>query len=334
MALTHNPGIPDADIQRQLEHALQACRRGEQGQHALRSLDRELRAVHWQAQEQAGIELVAAGDLAWYDRVFVQSLTFGVIPERLRDSTTPSGLPTLDTLLGAAGEARARWFDSDDRYCVPEFTRDQRFRLSWEQLFEDVEHAHELGHKVKPVLIGPLTYLWLGRAKDEGFDRLELLDRLLPIYGEILGRLAGLGVEWIQIDEPILGLDLPQAWKTGFERAYHSLQYSPLKKLIATQFGVVQENLGLVASLPVAGLHLDQVLTPEQLTHVLDRLPTYKVLSLGVANAGDAWTQDQSAALATLDRAQERFGENLWFASSCSLSQRLTDKGVSAPLEA
>lgn len=334
MTLIHNPGISAAHIERELGTALDACRRGELGQQALRSIDRQLRAVHWQAQKESGIELVAAGDLAWYDRVLVQSLTFGVIPERLIDTTTPSGLPTLETLFGAARVERARWFDSDARYCVPEFTCDQRFRLSWEQLFEDVEQAHALGHKVKPVLIGPLTYLWLGKTKDESFDRLELLDRLLPVYGEVLGRLAGLGVEWIQIDEPILGLDLPQAWKTGFERAYHSLQYSPLKKLIAAQFGVVPENLGLVASLPVAGLHLDPVLTPEQLTHVLDRLPAYKVLSLGIANAGDSWTQDQSAALAALDLAQERFGENLWFAGASSLPSEHVGEEVPIPLEA
>ncbi|MBV6247942.1 5-methyltetrahydropteroyltriglutamate--homocysteine S-methyltransferase, partial [Pseudomonas aeruginosa] len=113
------------------------------------------------------------------------------------------------------------------------------------------DEARALGHQVKPVLIGPLTYLWLGKAKGAEFDRLDLLDRLLPLYGQIFRRLAGQGVEWVQIDEPILVLDLPQAWKNAFERAYNLLQSEPLKKLVATYFGGLEDNLGLAANLPV-----------------------------------------------------------------------------------
>src|SRR5690606_36182866 len=161
------------------------------------------------------------------------------------------------------------------------------FQLSWEQLFEEVEEARELGHAVKPVVIGPLTYLWLGKVKDadalaNGFDRLDLLERLLPLYGEIFQRLAAQGVEWVQIDEPILALDLPQDWTNAFERAYNLLQRDPLKKLVATYFGGLEDNLGLAASLPVEGLHIDLVRAPEQFPTILDRLPAYKVLSLGV----------------------------------------------------
>lgn len=225
---------------------------------------------------------------------------------------------------GSHGQAQyaqelTKWFDTNYHYLVPEFTRDQRFQLSWEQLFEEVDEATALGHQVKPVIIGPLTYLWLGKAKDGGFDKLELLDRLLPIYGEILGRLAGQGVEWVQIDEPILSLDLPQDWKNAFERAYHSLQYSPLKKLIATYFGGLEDNLGLAVALPVAGLHVDLVRAPEQLPALLDRLPTYKVLSLGVVNGRNVWRCDLEAAHEGLLEAKLRFADNLWVAGSCSL---------------
>src|SRR5690606_20851407 len=117
-----------------------------------------------------------------------------------------------------------KWFDTNYHYLVPEFSVDQQFELSWEQLFEEVEEAKALGHAVKPVVIGPLTYLWLGKAKGGEFDKLDLLERLLPLYGQIFRRLADQGVEWVQIDEPILVLDLPQSWKNAFERAYHLLQ--------------------------------------------------------------------------------------------------------------
>ena len=112
---------------------------------------------------------------------------------------------------------------------VPEFTADQAFALSWEQLFEEVDEAKALGHAVKPVVIGPLTYLWLGKTKGADFDKLELVDRLLPLYDQIFNRLAAQGVEWVQIDEPILALDLPQDWKNAYERVYNILQRAPLK---------------------------------------------------------------------------------------------------------
>src|SRR5690606_5653073 len=247
------------------------------------------------------------GDFAWYDQVLTHSLMFGVVPERFRPRD--GGLPTLDTLFamargvsgdccgGAHAQEMTKWFDSNYHYLVPEFTADQTFRLSWEQLFEEVAEARALGHAVKPVIIGPLTYLWLGKCKGGDFERLDLLERLLPVYGEILQRLKTLGVDWVQIDEPILGLDLPQAWKAGFERAYNLLQREPGKKLIATYFAGLEDNLALAAGLPVDGLHVDLVRAPEQFPVVLDWLPAYKVLSLGVVDGRNVWRTDLDKAL-------------------------------------
>ncbi|MBI6851548.1 hypothetical protein YA0002_02125 [Pseudomonas cichorii] len=327
MALAHNLGFPRIGADRELKKALEAFWKGDLDQDGLRATGRELRAANWQLQKDAGIELLPVGDFAWYDQVLTHSLTFGVIPERFAQSRDAAGLPTLDTLFAIArgasvrdGEKQAQWFDTHDHYLIPEFSRDQCFQLSWEQLFEEVEEAHAQGHKVKPVMIGPLTYLWLGKTRGEDFNKLDLVERLLPVYGEILGRLARQGVEWVQIDEPILTLDLPQDWKNAFERTYHSLQYSPLKKLIATCFGGLDGNLGLAVSLPVDGLHIDLVRAPEQLATVLDRLPTYKVLSLGVVDERNVGRCDLDKALVALEQAQVRFGENLWVAcSSASL---------------
>ena len=335
MALAHTLGFPRIGADRELKKALEAYWKGDLDQAALRQTGRELRARHWQLQAQAGIELLPVGDFAWYDQMLAHSAAFGVVPSRFADALGADGRPTLDTLFAmargagsccgnAAGETQhalelTKWFDTNYHYLVPEFSADQRFVLSWEQLFEEVDEAVALGHKVKPVLIGPLTYLWLGKAKGSAFDKLDLLERLLPVYGEILSRLARQGVEWVQIDEPILGLDLPQDWKNAFERAYHILQYSPLKKLLATYFASLDDNLGLAAGLPVDGLHVDLVRAPEQLPAVLDRLSTYKVLSVGVVNGRNVWRCDLEAALAHLQQARERFGANLWVASSCSL---------------
>ncbi|BBP72649.1 5-methyltetrahydropteroyltriglutamate--homocysteine methyltransferase [Pseudomonas sp. Seg1] len=336
MAVAHTLGFPRIGADRELKKALEAYWKGDLDQAALNQVGCDLRAAHWQLQKDAGIDLLPVGDFAWYDQVLTHSLTFGVIPERFDNVRDEHGQPSLDTLFAMARGATAgccggehgktqyaqeltKWFDTNYHYLVPEFTADQPFKLSWEQLFDEVEEARALGHNVKPVIIGPLTYLWLGKAKGNEFDKLDLLERLLPVYNEILGRLAAQGVEWVQIDEPILTLDLPQAWKSAFERAYHILQYSPLKKLVATYFSGLQDNLGLAVGLPVQGLHIDAVRAPEQLGHVLDRLPTYKILSVGLVNGRNVWRCELEQALAQLQSAQERFGDNLWVSSSCSL---------------
>ncbi|WP_027908041.1 5-methyltetrahydropteroyltriglutamate--homocysteine S-methyltransferase [Pseudomonas taiwanensis] len=329
MALAHNLGFPRIGRDCELKKAQEAFWKGELDEAGLREVGRALRASHWQLQKDAGIDLLPVGDFAWYDQVLTHSLTFGVIPERFRGQD--GARPTLQTLFamargvsanccgGAHAQEMTKWFDTNYHYLVPEFTADQLFSLSWEQLFEEVDEAKALGHGVKPVVIGPLTYLWLGKTKGSDFDKLDLLDRLLPLYDQILNRLAIQGVEWVQIDEPILALDLPQDWKNAFERAYNILQRAPLKKLVATYFGGLEDNLGLAANLPVDGLHIDLVRAPEQYPTILDRLPAYKVLSLGLVNGRNVWRCDLEKALQVARNAHDRLGDRLWVAPSCSL---------------
>ncbi|MGB3127016.1 MAG: 5-methyltetrahydropteroyltriglutamate--homocysteine S-methyltransferase [Pseudomonas sp.] len=343
MAVAHSLGFPRIGRDRELKKAQEAFWKGELDEAGLRAVGRELRKTHWDLQKQAGIELLPAGDFAWYDQVLTHSLMFGVIPERFRPA---DGQATLHTLFGMArgvsdsccdgahAQEMTKWFDTNYHYLVPEFSADQQFHLGWDQLFEEVQEARELGHTVKPVIIGPLTYLWLGKAKGGDFDKLDLLDRLLPLYGQIFQRLADQGVEWVQIDEPILVLDLPQDWKNAFERAYNQIQRDPLKKLLATYFGGLEENLGLAANLPVDGLHIDLVRAPEQYPTILDRLPAYKVLSLGVVNGRNVWRCDLENALATLQHAHEKLGDRLWVAPSCSLLHSPVDLGREDTLDA
>ncbi|GAB7528934.1 hypothetical protein PS3A_13430 [Pseudomonas sp. 3A(2025)] len=317
MALAHNLGFPCIGGGHELKNAQEAFCKGDLDEAGLRAVGRDLRAAHWQMQKDAGIELLPVGDFAWYDHVLTHSLTFGVIPQQLRHGAEK---PTLHTLFAMAhAQKMTRWFDTDYHYLVPEFTADQAFSLSWESLFEEVQEARDLGHAVKPVVIGPLTYLWLGKTQGADFDTLDLVDRLLPLYGQIFHRLAGQGVEWVQIDEPILTLDLPQAWKNAYERVYNILQREPLKKLVAICFGGLEDNLGLAANLPVDGLHIDLVRAPQQYPVILDRLPAYKILSLGLVDRCGAGRSDLDKALAVVRHAHERLGDRLWLAPSCSL---------------
>lgn len=325
MALAHNLGFPRIGRDRELKKALEAFWKGELDETGLRTVGRRLRAAHWQMQKDVGIELLPVGDFAWYDQVLTHSLMFGVVPERFhcREDGKPSLQTLFDMARGDCNDAHAlemtKWFDTNYHYLVPEFSTDQTFALNWEQLFEEVDEALSLGYRVKPVLIGPLTYLWLGKCKADGFDKLTLLQRLLPVYGQIFQRLADQGVEWVQIDEPILTLDLSQEWKNAFESVYNLLQRAPLKKMITTYFGGLDDNLTLAASLPVDGLHIDLVRAPDQYPTVLDRLPAYKVLSLGLVNGRNVWRCDLQKALQVVQHAHERLGERLWIAPSCSL---------------
>ena len=261
---------------------------------------RQQRQQAWRAQQAAGIELIGVADVGWGARVLAHSYLVGQVEAHEHTSQ--------------AGQARAPWFSGELTYRIPEFTRDQTFAIGWEQLFTEVAEACALGLAVKPVILGPLSYLWLGRARDSAFDRLELLERLLPVYGEIFARLATQGVEWVQIDEPILSLELPLAWRTAFERAYNLLQREPLKKLLAVRDGELSDNLGLATGLPVEGLHVDWPATVQVQQSLLDRLPAYKTLSLGLVEQGDADGSARERRLQFARQAGERLKERLWLA--------------------
>ncbi|MDR6677467.1 hypothetical protein [Pseudomonas oryzihabitans] len=271
----------------------------ESGAIAAFSAGQQRRQEHWRTEQAAGIELLAVGDFAWGDRVLAHSFLVGLT----------SGQSSVATRQGQS--ARARWFATEQSYQVPEFARDQAFAIGWEQLFAEVTEARALGLAVKPIVLGPLSYLWLGRARDTDADRLDLLERLLPVYGEIFARLAAQGVEWIQIDEPILTLELPLAWRNAFERAYNLLQREPLKKLLAVSHGELLDNLGLATGLPVEGLHVDWPRTAQAQQALLDRLPAYKTLSLGQVEREPG---QQEPRLTFIRQASERLKERLWLA--------------------
>ena len=282
--------------------------------------------MYWRMQKDAGLEWVSSGDFAWYDQMLNHSMMLGAIPARCAEDMDN----LLDTQFRMArgrapsGTATAacemtKWFDTNYHYIVPELYKGQTFQLTSHAIVEETREALAQGFKAKPILIGPLSWLWLGKIKGEPFDRLELLDNLLTVYGLVLSELAEAGVEWVQIDEPVLVLDLPQPWLQALEKAYNRLQNHDLKIMLATYFGGLQEATSTVVNLPVEGLHIDLVRAPDQLMTELDRLPAYKVLSVGVINGRNIWRADLSSILEQLKPAREQLGDRLWISSSCSL---------------
>ncbi|BCO31421.1 5-methyltetrahydropteroyltriglutamate--homocysteine methyltransferase [Thiohalobacter sp. COW1] len=342
MTTTHNLGFPRIGHRRELKFATEQYWRGEIDRDTLLRTGRELRERHWKLQQAAGLDLIPVGDFSLYDQVLDHAVMFGVVPRRFGHAGGPVDLDTMfrmargraPTGTPAAACEMTKWFDTNYHYLVPEFETDTRFALSSEHLFEQVEEAGALGIPVKPVLLGPLSFLWLGKSRDTRAAPLALLEQLLPVYGEVLERLAGLGADWVQIDEPILTLDLPAAWHKAFESTYHRLQSAPVKLLLTTYFGALQDNLCLAANLPVAGLHIDAVRAPEQVAAVADWLAPHKVLSVGSVDGRNIWRTDLSAALDRLEPLREALGERLWIAPSCSLLHVPVDLGQEDRLDA
>lgn len=211
-----------------------------------------------------------------------------------------------------------KWFDTNYHYIVPEFEKNTRFSLNSSHLLEQIQQARQTHHQVKPVILGPVTYLWLGKSKD-GSDKLDLLDDLLNTYAQLLHELENSGIEWVQIDEPILVMELAAEWKHALRKTYYQLQATPVKLLLTTYFGQLQDNLQLACELPVDGLHLDAITAKDEIAKVIDWLPTHKILSLGVINGRNIWKADLSATLDWLEPIAARLQDRFWLAPSCSL---------------
>lgn len=331
MTTIHNLGFPRIGTRRELKFALESYWKGESSRDELKALGAQLRQRHW--TQQASLDWVPVGDFSFYDQVLDMSFTLGNLPGRVRgfhgdaldnyfrvargrSAQTAEAHAPDDSDVAAA--EMTKWFDTNYHYIVPEFTASTKFRLDASRLLEQLAEAKAQGVKAKPVIIGPVTYLSIGKTKDSS-DRLALLPRLLPVYAELLEALAAQGVEWVQIDEPILVTELGADWQRAFNTAYHQIGNARVKLLLASYFGQLQENAPLAASLPVAGLHIDAINGRDDVLPLIDLLPANKVLSLGVINGRNIWKTDLNAVLDWLEPLAKRLGERLWLAPSCSL---------------
>lgn len=337
--LNHTLGFPRVGLKRELKKAQESYWAGNSTQEELLNVGRELRARHWQQQQQAGVDLVPVGDFAWYDHVLTTSLLLGNVPERHQNADGSIDLDTLfrigrgraPTGTPAAAAEMTKWFNTNYHYMVPEFQQGQQFKLGWTQLLDEVDEALALGHKIKPVLLGPVTYLWLGKVKGEQFDRLSLLQDILPVYQQVLGELAKRGIEWVQIDEPALVLELPQEWLDAYQPAYQALQ-GQVKLLLTTYFDSIGHNLDIIRALPVQGLHVDVVAGQDDIAELNATLPQEWLLSLGVINGRNVWRADLSH---WFERLQPLVNSRpLWLGSSCSLLHSPIDLSEETRLDA
>jgi 5-methyltetrahydropteroyltriglutamate--homocysteine methyltransferase len=339
MVRTHNLGFPRIGKRRELKFALEQYWKGGPSEELTAVADR-LRDENWRAQ--SALDLCPVGDFSLYDHVLDTNFLFGNVPSRARAlgdgqfdayfRMARGRAPRDGEGPGVRAGEMTKWFDTNYHYIVPEFAADTRFELDAAELLAQVAEARRAGGQPKPVLTGPVTYLWLGKAKD-GSDKLELLPRLLPQYVKLLEQLSLAGVDWVQLDEPILVTELDVRWQDAIRTSYAALGVAGPKLLLASYFGTLEDNLDLVCDLPVAGLHVDAVKGRGELPRIAERWSRDKVLSVGIVDGRNIWKTDLSKALDVLLPLHAERGEHLWIAPSCSLLHVPVDLENEANLE-
>ncbi|MBL4672481.1 MAG: 5-methyltetrahydropteroyltriglutamate--homocysteine S-methyltransferase [Arenicella sp.] len=326
MVRTHNLGFPRIGGKRELKFALERYWKNQIPQQALLETGLELRQRHW--EQLSNLDLVPVGDFSYYDQVLDMSFMLGNIPKRAHRSLANEldqyfrvarGRSPKDSESQCvhAGEM-TKWFDTNYHYIAPEFTSDTAFSLNPNRLLQQIEEAKAMGVNPKPVLVGPVSYLWLGKSKDSS-DRLELLPKLLSAYKELLQKLASAGVQWVQIDEPILVTELDESWCEAIKVSYQAFDKSPVKLLLASYFGELKENQSLLCDLPVSGIHLDAINGQDDISGIMAQLKDDQVLSLGVINGRNIWKTNLTQTLNWLEPIAQQLKSRLWLAPSCSL---------------
>lgn len=330
---TNNLGYPRIGSNRELKKSSEKYWAGKISVTELIRTGVEIRKSNWELQKKAGIDLIPSNDFSFYDHVLDMSLMLGAIPKRYHKVILDKSNSEIDLYFAMArgyqknnldikAMEMTKWFDTNYHYIVPEFTKDQKFNLFSTKIVDEFLEAKNLGIQTKPVLIGPVSFILLGKEKETGFHKLDLLKNLLPVYIDILTRLKEAQVEWVQFDEPFLGLDLDSTAKEAFIYAYEEInkKFPTLKKLVATYFEGLKDNTTLALSLPVQAIHIDLVRCPQQLDEILQKIPSGKKLSLGIVDGRNIWKNNYQHSLKTIHKTIEKIGEeNVMIAPSCSL---------------
>ncbi|MCO5240951.1 MAG: 5-methyltetrahydropteroyltriglutamate--homocysteine S-methyltransferase [Chitinophagaceae bacterium] len=332
---THNLGYPRIGNHRELKKANEAYWAGKISAHELEQTGQSIRRFNWLLQKDAGIDWVPCNDFSFYDHVLDTCLMTGAIPERFHSLIEKKQVNHLDLLFAMArgyqkndddipAMEMTKWFDTNYHYIVPEFKTNQKFSFFHNKIVNEFAEAKRGGFQAKPVLLGPVSFLLLGKEKEAGFNRLELLDSLLPVYFEVLKRLDENGAYFIQFDEPCLSLNLSDAERGAFTKTYQAIKakFPDLQIILTSYFECYGNNLQTVLALPLHTLHLDLVRCPSQLNDILetDFVKSKMHLSLGVIDGRNIWKNDFKQSLSLIDKAVEKMDkERVWIAPSCSL---------------
>lgn len=336
MNTTHISGFPRVGAKRELKFAIEKLWRSEATEEDVIQVAKDIRKKNRDLQIASGLNLVPVNDFSLYDHVLDQLVLVGGIPVRFGFNPQELGMKQYFQLARGNKAQPAmemtKWFDTNYHYLVPEWTKGMSFKANTTKLINELKEAKSADHDLKPTIVGPVSLLYLGKVKGDDFNRLDLLEKLVPVYQEILRSIVNEGVTWVQIDEPILGLDLEKEWLDAFSKAYKDLGETGAKILLGTYFSSVEDHIDLLKSLPIHGVHIDAVRAPEQLKAFEKSWPESKVLSVGVVDGRNIWKCDLRKALGELKGAAEKFGNNLWVSTSCSLLHSPQDLSIEEKL--
>jgi 5-methyltetrahydropteroyltriglutamate--homocysteine methyltransferase len=341
MAISTILGYPRIGKGRELKSSLESFWKSRSLESHLVKNARDLCSLHWQTQKEAGIDILPSNDFSLYDQTLDMSVHLGVIPARYNWKGDAVDLATYFAIargaqqdgIDVAASDMTKWFDTNYHYIVPEFTPEQKFKLSTTKPVDAFTAAKAQGYNARPVLIGPLTYLLSGKCA--GGKSLDLLDRLLPVYAESLKALEQAGAEWVQLDEPSLVMDLDDATRTAYTKAYTALRSATkLKLFVTTYFGALGDNTDTALKLPIDALHIDLVRGAGQLDAVLAKTPANLILSLGIVNGRNIWRNDLDKSLQVLEQAAAKLGKDrVWVSASCSLLHTPYDLDLETALD-
>jgi 5-methyltetrahydropteroyltriglutamate--homocysteine methyltransferase len=334
--LIHNLGFPRIGKQRELKFLIEQYWQGGLTQQALLNECTSLRQQNWQLQQQAGIEYLPVGDFAHYDHVLNTSLYLGVVPKRFNVAKKDiAGNLEIEFSIArgkssdccqCAASDMTKWFNTNYHYLVPELDAQTDFSVNIDNLLAQINEAKQLSHNIKPVLVGPLTYLYLSdynaseqTPSEQKSNQLSLVEKITTAYQQIFDQLKQVDVQWLQIDEPILGLELSEQWQQAFTTVYNTLNKGTLKLLLTTYFASIDHHLELIKNLAVDGLHIDTVAEQTDVNAIIAALPDNWVISLGVVDGRNVWKTDLVSRYQKLQPLYRQLGERLWLAPSCSL---------------
>ncbi|NLR81644.1 5-methyltetrahydropteroyltriglutamate--homocysteine S-methyltransferase [Chitinophaga eiseniae] len=332
--ITNIPGYPRIGSQRELKKACESYWTGKISLERLELTARQLRKENWTFLQSAGIDLIPSNDFSYYDQILDMCVTLGIIPARfqaLRATFANPNCPELYFALARGYQKNnfditalemTKWFDTNYHYMVPEFEAAQEYQLYQPKCVAEFKEALSLGITTKPVLPGPVTLMLCGKIKDAALSYPQLLEKLLPVYIQLLESLQQAGAAWVQLDEPFLVTDLDPAVSDLYHRAYSAIRQAlpQLNVLLTSYFGALEDNTVLALQLPVKALHIDLVRAPEQLDTILPALPEDKWLSLGVVDGRNIWKNDYAQSLSLIEKAVNKIGtERLLLGTSCSL---------------
>lgn len=344
MLKTANLGFPRIGANRELKKAIESYWKKTSSLADLQKSAAEIRAKNWQTQKAAGVASIPSNDFSFYDQILDAQALFGAVPDRFNFK---GGNVDLDLYFAMARGAQrdgidvtamemTKWFDTNYHYIVAEFKKGQQFKISSSKIFDEYLEAKNLGIETRPVVIGPVTFLLLGKSVD-GSEKLDLLDNLLSAYKELFAKLQEIGVKDVQIDEPFLVTDLSAEAIAAYKKAYAQIKQAAgsIKLHLATYFDNLNENAELAFELGTASVHVDLVRAPEQFAEVLSLVKNDQTLSLGLIDGRNIWINNLENSASIAKKAVEKLGKDrVIVAPSCSLIHTPVDLANEVTLDA